>query len=69
MGLYLHCDDLFSLSFRYIQFPCTTFFGLFAQPSPQLLNGPSLIDILFSIYKGFTFTTKKMMPFTFKINI
>ena len=56
-------------SFRSIQFPCTTFFGLFAQPSPQLWNGPSLIDILFSIYKGFTSATKKMMPFTFKINI
>ena len=34
-----------------------------------LRNGPTLIDILFSIYKGFTFATKKMMPFTFKINI
>ena len=66
MGLYLPCDDLFFLSFRSIQFPCTTFFGLFAELSPKLWNGPSLIDILFSIYKGFTFTTKKMIPFTFK---
>ena len=69
VNLYLPCDDLFFLSCRSIQFPCTTFFGLFAQPSPQvaqLFNGPSLIDILFSIY---TFTTKKMMSFTFKISI
>ena len=35
------------------------FWSFYGQPSPQLLNGPSLIDILFSIYIGFTFTTKR----------
>ena len=55
--------------FQIHSIPVHDFFGIFAQPSPQLWNGPSLIDILFSIYKGFTFTAKKMMPFTFKINI
>ena len=32
-----------------------------------LRNGPTLIDILFSIYKGFTFATKKMMPLHLKL--
>ena len=40
-------------------FRARLFLVFFAQPSPQLFNGPSLIDILFLIYKGFTFTTKK----------
>ena len=55
--------------FQIHSIPVHDFFGLFTQPSPQLWNGPSLIDILFSISKFFTFTTKKMTPFTFKINI